>query len=131
MRPGRQGTLSDCKSVETIEKDDTITIKTNELYGPFDGTETSYHTSTCSEFDAYKYIIRSDKGGSDNAMLTDDLRIAKTRKTRLPMKTKMTLNWKRPTENMFLNLKTNSMCTSFLQLYTRRLEKKVEQNSNT
>ena len=57
-------TLSDCKSVETIEQDDTVIIETNESYEPFDGIESPYHT--CSEFDADKYIIRSSKRCGDD-----------------------------------------------------------------
>ena len=48
-------TLSDCKSVETIEQDDTVIIGTNELYEPFDGVE-SPRDQNQNTFDTGKYI---------------------------------------------------------------------------
>ena len=49
-------TLSDCKSVETIEHDDTVTIQANELYEPHDGVE-SQRDQNQNTFDIGKYII--------------------------------------------------------------------------
>ena len=59
-------TLSDCKSVETIEQDNTVIIGTNGLYEPFDGVESSRDQNQ-NTFDTSKYIILPV--GDDNSEL--------------------------------------------------------------
>ena len=64
-------TESDCKTAETIEKDNALIIETNAMFEPFDGVEKPY--DTYSEFDMSNYIIEPSVSNSKIVLVSGDV----------------------------------------------------------